>query len=135
MTPALGRTDIEQFRTIVPAVTPDLLGLAGIRGGIVPVFGLSSILGYGADPGAPRWMILCGSEEPIALAFSDFEGYLRLPRSALHADENVRATGEHLKYVTQVATTPDGVRAVICIPLIMATIRNRISQHRPTKES
>jgi purine-binding chemotaxis protein CheW len=119
----------------VPSVTPDLLGLAGIRGGIVPVFGLSSILGYGPDPGTPRWMILCGSEEPIALAFAEFEGYLRLPASALHADENFRATHEHVKYVNQVARTPDGVRAVISIPLIMATIRNRISQHRPTKET
>jgi len=119
----------------VPAVTPDLLGLAGIRGGIVPVFGLSSILGYGPDSGSPRWMILCGSEEPIALAFAEFEGYLRLPASALHADENFRATHEHVKYVNQVASTPDGVRAVISIPLIMATIRNRISQHRPTKEN
>ena len=119
----------------VPAVTPDFLGLAGIRGGIVPVFGLSSILGYGSDSRAPRWMMICGSEQPIALAFSDFEGYLRLPASALHADENFRATREHMKYVNQVASTPDGVRAVISMPLIMATIRNRISQHRPTKES
>ena len=118
----------------VPAVTPDLLGLAGIRGGIVPVFGLSSILGYGANPGSPRWMILCGSEEPIALAFSEFEGYLRLPSSALHADENFSATSEKTKYLDQVARTPEGVRAVISIALILATIRNRISQHRPTKE-
>jgi chemotaxis signal transduction protein len=118
----------------VPAVTPDLLGLAGIRGGIVPVFGLSSILGYGPDPGSPRWMILCGSEEPIALAFSDFEGYLRLPTSALHADENFRATRKHMKYVSQIANTPDGACAVISIPLIMAGIRNQIGQHRPTKE-
>ena len=119
----------------VPAVTPDFLGLAGIRGGIVPVFGLSSILGYGSDSRAPRWMMICGSEQPIALAFSDFEGYLRLPASALHADENFGTAREHVKYVNQVASTPDGVRAVISIPLIMATIRNRISQHRPTKES
>jgi purine-binding chemotaxis protein CheW len=116
----------------VPSVTPDLLGLAGIRGGIVPVFGLSSILGYGPDPGSPRWMILCGFEEPIALAFSEFEGYLRLPTSALHEDENFCATREHVKYVNQVASTPAGARAVINIALIMATIRNRISQHRPT---
>jgi len=119
----------------VPAVTPDLLGLAGIHGGIVPVFGLSSILGYVPDPGSPRWIILCGSEEPIALAFSDFEGYLRLPTSALTADENFCGTREHVKYVNQVVSTPDGVRAVISMPLIMATIRNRISQHRPTQES
>jgi chemotaxis signal transduction protein len=112
-----------------------LLGLAGIHGGIIPVFGLSSILGYAPDPGSPRWMILCSSEEPFALAFSDFEGYLRLPTSALHSDENFRATREQVKYVNQIASTPDGVRAVIDIQLIMATIRNRISQHRPTKES
>ena len=119
----------------VPSVTPDLLGLAGIHGGIVPVFGLSSILGYGPDPGSPRWMILCGAEEPIALAFSDFEGYLRLPASALLADDNVSAPRDHVKYVSQVASTPNGARAVISMALIMATIRNRISQHRPTKES
>jgi hypothetical protein len=80
-------------------------------------------------------MVLCGSEEPIALAFSEFEGYLRLPRSALHADENLRTNGEHVKYVNQVVRTPDGVRAVISIPLITAAIRTRISQHRPTQES
>ena len=119
----------------VPAVTPDLLGLAGIHGGIVPVFGLASVLGYGPDSGSPRWMIVCGTGEPIALAFSDLEGYLQLPTSALTADENFRATGEHVKYVDQVASTPDGVRAVISIPLIVAAIRNRISQNRPTKES
>ena len=129
-------TEIVAGRSVisVPAVTPGLLGLAGIRGGIVPVFGLSSILGYGSDPESPRWMILCGAEEPIALAFSDFEGHLRLPTSALHADENFSATSENAKYVTQVARTPDGVRAVISVALILATIRNRISQYRPTKE-
>ena len=115
----------------VPAVTPDLLGLAGIRGGVVPVFGLASILGYGQAPGSPRWMILCGAEEPIALAFSDFEGYLRLPKSSLHADENLRATRP---YVNQVASTEAGARAVIGIPLIVATIRNRIGHHRLAKE-
>lgn len=118
----------------VPSVTPDLLGLTGIHGCIVPVFGLSSILGYDPDPDSPRWMILCGAEEPIALAFSDSEGYLRVPSCALHADENFSAPRQHMKYVNQVASTPDGARAVISMSLIMATIRNRISQNRPKKE-
>ena len=115
----------------VPTVTLDLLGLAGIRGDVVSVFGLASILGYGQAPGSPRWMILCGAEEPIALAFSDFEGYLRLPKSSLHADENLRTTRQ---YVNQVASTEDGARAVISIPLVVATIRNRTGHNRPAKE-
>jgi chemotaxis signal transduction protein len=119
----------------VPAVTPDLLGLVGMHGGIVPVFDLSSILGHGPNPGAPDWMILCGTKEPIAFAFSHFEGYLQLPRSALHADENFRAQNEEVKYVSQIANAPDGTRAVISMPLVMASIHNRISQPRPTKES
>jgi purine-binding chemotaxis protein CheW len=115
----------------VPAVTLDLLGLAGIRGGVVSVFGLASILGYGQAPGSPRWMILCGAEEPIALAFSDFEGYLRLPKSSLHADESLRTTRQ---YVDQVASTEAGARAVISIPLVVATIRNRTRHNRLAKE-
>jgi chemotaxis signal transduction protein len=115
----------------IPAVTLDLLGLAGIHGGVVSVFGLASILGYGAAPGSPRWMILCGVADPIALAFSDFEGYVRLPTSSLHADETLRAPRH---YVNQIARTEAGPRAIISIPLIVATIRNRVGHHRSTQE-
>ena len=115
----------------VPNATPDLLGLAGIRGGVVPVFALASILGYRQASGSPRWMILCGSDEPIALAFSDFEGYVGLPKSALHADETLRATRQH---VSETASTEAGARAVINIPLVVATIRDRIGHHRLPKE-
>jgi len=110
----------------VPSATPDLLGLAGIRGGVVPVFGLASILGYGQLPESPGWMVICGVEEPIALAFSDFEGYLRLPKSSLYADDNLRATRQYLQ---EVASTDAGVRAVISLPLVVATIRNRIDDN------
>ncbi len=115
----------------IPAAAPDLLGLAGIRGGVVPVFGLASILGYGQAPGAPRWLLLCGAEDPIALGFADFEGYLRVPKSALHADENVRRARH---YLTEVASMDTGARAVIGIPLVVATIRNRSGRNRPAKE-
>jgi hypothetical protein len=76
-------------------------------------------------------MILCGADESIALAFSDFEGYLRIPKSCLYADENLRATRQ---YVSQAASTNAVLRSVISIPLILANIRNRIGHHRPTKE-
>jgi purine-binding chemotaxis protein CheW len=94
----------------VPAAAIDLLGLAGIRGDIVPVFGLASILGYSQPLESPRWMILCGADEYIALAFSDFEGYLRIPKSSLHADENLGATRQ---YVSEAASTNAVARSVI----------------------
>ena len=115
----------------VPAVTLDLLGLAGIRGRVVPVFGLSSILGYPPAPGTTPWMILCGAEEPIALAFSEFEGYVRLPKSSFHADESV---GAARNYVNQIVSTEAGVRAVIGIQLVVGAIRNRIGRNWPAKE-
>lgn len=108
----------------VPAAALHFLGLAGISGGLVPVFGLASILGYpeAADP--PPWMVLCGGAEPLALAFTDFEGYLRLPKAALVPDESGK----------ELARTDAGVRGVISIPFVVATIRNRTGQRAPAKE-
>jgi purine-binding chemotaxis protein CheW len=106
----------------VPSPRHDLLGVAGIRGNIVPVFDLASLLGYPQVPNATRWMVLCALDEPIALAFSDFEGYLRLPASALHVDEKPRTAQQHPQ---EIARTDSGVRPVISIPLIVATIRHQ----------
>ena len=94
----------------LPADTLHLLGLVGLRGDVVPVFGLASILGYGQAAAAEEWLLICGAGDPIALAFSDFEGHVRLPRSSLQAD---------------VATTAAGARPVIKLPLIVATLRSQ----------
>ncbi len=113
----------------VPAVTRDLLGVAGIRGGVVAVFGLASILGYAPSSGAPRWLLLCGAEAPIALAFSEFEGHLRLPKSALHADLTHRAPRH---FAAEVASTGSGARPVLDLPLVLARIRNHGSPDNRT---
>jgi len=73
-----GRTPVP-----LPAAAPGLLGLAGIRGALWPVFDLAVLLG---EPPAqdPRWLLLCGAGAPVALAFSLFEGHLRLARSVVN---------------------------------------------------
>lgn len=126
-------TGIVAMRPIVPVPTaaPGLLGLAGIRGEIVPVFGLSSILGHAEPADAPSWMVLCGTNEPIALAFSEAESYLRLPKAALHAARDPQTSHE---YVNEIVTTATGVRAVIGIPRVVAAIRKRSGPPRPAKE-
>lgn len=119
-------------RTVVPVPSraPGLLGLAGIRGNVVPVFGLSSILGYTQASDEPRWLILCGENDPVALAFPGFDGFLRLAKSSLHADASLRAARPH---VHEIASTETGARAVIDVPIVAAALRSRTG-HPPAKE-
>lgn len=111
-------------RTVIPVRTANnnLLGLVGIRGEIVPAFGLASLLGHAEPLEGCRWMVICGSEAPIALCFSEFEHYVRLPASSMHSD-----AGEvgPLAFSRELARTSAGVRPVIALSSLLATIRNR----------
>lgn len=109
----------------VPGGTPALLGSAGIRGGIVPVFALAVLLGYEQAADVPSWAVLCGPDEPIALAFPELEGYSRLPHSCIHQDNNLRHASHH---VSEVAEIEAECHPIISIPLVVATIRNRTAQ-------
>jgi purine-binding chemotaxis protein CheW len=117
----------------VPATAPALVGLVGIRGDVVPVFGLSTLLGYhaDADPGAASWLVLCAADEPMALAVSTVDGHLRLPRSAIHAAGGGRDVHAH---VDEIAVTDAGARPVIAVSRIVAAIRQRSGRSRPQEE-
>jgi purine-binding chemotaxis protein CheW len=105
---------------LVPASGKHLLGLAGIRGSIVPVFGLSSLFGYPQAVDAARWIVLCASDEPIALGFPDFEGHRRLPSSSIINDESARSARE---YSPETARMDTGHRPVVDIARVVASIR------------
>ena len=114
-----------------PTAIPELLGVAGVRGTLIPVYSLAGLLGYGAETGQVPWLVLCGTEEPFALAFGDFEGYLRMPRTQLHQAEQKDVTRTH---VTHVARATDMVRAVVSIPLLRETIQERCRKNGVPKE-
>jgi chemotaxis signal transduction protein len=68
----------------LPGARAGLLGLAGVRGRLVPVYSLASLLGYSSDAlDETRWLAVVGSNEPIALAFAQFDGHRQPPRSDL----------------------------------------------------
>lgn len=115
----------------LPAALSGLLGVAGIRGAIVPVYSIAALLGYRDDPTHVRWLALCGIEEPIAFAFSGFEGYTRVLQSQLHPAEKNDAART---FVTHVARTEQMVRAVVSIPLFRQAIQERCSQTSVPKE-
>jgi purine-binding chemotaxis protein CheW len=76
-------TGLLSTRKIVPlpSRTPGLIGLAGVRGSVVPVYSLARILGYEVSDPSTRWLALSGHPESVALAFDELEGFLRVERS------------------------------------------------------
>lgn len=116
----------------VPSPIPELLGLAGVRGVLVPVYSLQGLLGLAALSDEPDWLALCGREEPFALAFSGFEGYLRIPKSQLHPVERKDAMRMHIR---QVVRAQGALRAVVSVPLIGEAIQGRCRTNGVRKES
>jgi purine-binding chemotaxis protein CheW len=125
-------TRVVAKRTIVPvpAAAPHLIGLLGLDGEVVPVFGLASLLGYDHEGEAPPWLVVCGPRDPVALGFSELEAHLRLARSALRADDAARS---HTA-IDEVAVTASGVRPVIAVPRLIRTIRDRLDHRRSNEE-
>jgi len=87
--------------TWLPSPAPELLGMAGIRGTVLPVYDLGMLLGC-PRAAAPRWLVVVAAT-PVALAFEAFDGYL-----------SVRAEGIERQLQT-----------VIDLPSVIEKIRNR----------
>ncbi|HEX3849359.1 MAG TPA: chemotaxis protein CheW [Polyangiaceae bacterium] len=69
-----------------PSALPALLGMAGFRGVLTPVYDLGRLLGYPAEP-SPKWLVIARSAAPVAFAFAAFEAHLRVALDRLSAPE------------------------------------------------
>lgn len=115
----------------IPSTAPGLIGIAGIRGDIVPVFSLSTLLGHGDDPEPPAWTILARADQLIGLAFAELEAYLLLPSSAVRRDETHRGSS---KYVRSLVGTGADLRPVIDLPLVLNDILKPHAPRPPESE-
>jgi len=66
---------VDRRITGIPGSEAALLGVAGFRGSIVPVYSLAKLVGQ-TPALAPRWLVIAAAA-PVALAFDLFEGHLR----------------------------------------------------------
>ncbi len=101
--------------TQLPGPLPELLGIAGFRGMIAPVYDLRALLGHPGG-GAPRWLVLAAAM-PVALAFDALDGHLRVPREAIvaNADPGVRSE----------VVSCEVVRPIVDIPSLLETLARR----------
>jgi chemotaxis signal transduction protein len=112
----------------LPGAPSHLLGLAGLRGRLLPVFSLALLLGYPREADEP-WLLVVGREEPMGLAFARFDGLALLPREAARRGES--AAGGHVR--GHVRT--DAVwRGVIDLAAVREEIRRRAGSTEPAKE-
>ena len=110
----------ERLRVVTPLPTEraELLGLCGVRGQLVPVFDLAVLLGAPAADLA-RWLILCGDEDPIGLAVSDFEGHA----AAVAGD--FLAAREGRRHVTQQVRLLGTLRGLVDVPAVVQDVYMR----------
>jgi chemotaxis signal transduction protein len=115
--------------TPVPGRTVALLGIAGFRGNIIPVYDLSLLLGHPRAE-APRWLVTALSG-PFSLAFEVFECHLRTsPGAILPRDGNDAAR----YWVPAFIDAQDQVRGVVHLPSILNAISNNAHEAMSTEE-
>nr|BFE56992.1 hypothetical protein GCM10020063_015180 [Dactylosporangium thailandense] len=113
--------------TRLPGPLGALLGVAGFRGAIVPVYDLAAVLGTGgtaagsADGGTgPRWLVLAAGQPAVALAFTELDGHLRIPSDGLV--EEADGHGPH-GCLRGIVPLPDGARPIVDVPAVRAAVR------------
>ena len=112
--------------TPLPGSPPDLLGVAGLRGHLVPVYDLARVLDPGrASASSGRWMVLAAGTPSFAVVVDRVDGHLRVPRDAIAEP----AAGAHTATGPVVHTT-DGPLPVIDL----TAVRHRITIRVPVEE-
>jgi chemotaxis signal transduction protein len=71
----------EKKVTPIPGADEYLLGIAGFRGVVTPVYDLKRVLGR-RSAAVPRWLVVAAAAR-VALAFDGFEGQLRIAPAAI----------------------------------------------------
>ena len=71
--------------TPVPGAAAGMLGIAGFRGSILPVYDLRSFLDLSTSE-APRWLVIAAAA-PVAFSFEAFEEQIRVPAASIKCEQ------------------------------------------------
>ena len=77
----------------VPSRVPEMLGLTGVRGIVVPVFSLAELLGFNSQREQAHWLVFCGERQnPVALAFETMERMFEVSSTEIIAHQEAHST-------------------------------------------
>lgn len=110
--------------TPLPGPLPALLGVAGFSGAITPVYDLAALLGH-PIPDRPRWLVQAVGTPPLALAFHGLDGHVRVPTSAIVAEEHAGSG-----CVRGMVPLADGTRPIVDVTAARAVVHRLAGHHR-----
>lgn len=117
---------IGRDQPVVPVASriSELMGIAGMRGALVPVFSLAALLGL------PRtdewsWLAIIQGESPMALAFDALESRMEIRRTSLYEDASPAR-----RHIRQLAQIGNQVCPVIDVPSLTEGIRKAADPSR-----
>lgn len=110
--------------TPVPGGAHALLGIAGFRGVIAPVYDLQVLLGYPAAEAA-RWLVMAARER-AAFAFTTQEGQLRVSPEMIVSEQSGRPSRRHVRKFVRVA---GGLHPIIDLSSVLEAVRRQVPEN------
>ena len=114
--------------TPLPGPLGALLGVAGFSGAIVPVYDLAALLGHPL-PDRPRWLVLAAGTPPLALAFHELDGHVRVPADTIVTEAGGSGPQGCLSGMVPLA---GGTRPIVDLPATRALV-HALSGHSESK--
>lgn len=108
----------------VPSRHPALRGLAGVRGTIVGVYELATLVGEPSGTIVRGWIVTCAADRTVAFAFEDLVAYARARSDEIHTTSG--PNGAHRRVVR----LADVECALLDVDGLLATM-NRTAESGP----
>ncbi len=134
--PLEGLAAVERLPTTVPmpstAGADAFTGLAGVRGGVLPVWSLAALVGLPPAARAPAWVATLRGRKRVGLAFDHLWGHHQLPAAALRPP----APGaDRAGLVESQAVVDGGLHDLLRVDRLVALIRTHVAaSRRPRQE-
>ena len=113
--------------TPLPGPEPALLGVAGFGGAIVPVYDLAALLGHPV-PERPRWLVPAVGAPPLALAFHELDGHVRVPAAAIVAESGGHGPAHDV--LRGMVPLPGGTRPIVDLAAARALVHQLTGRHQ-----
>lgn len=116
----------------LPTRVSELIGIVGLRGGLVPIYQLAGLLGHEDRTGqALPWLILVGAPDPVGLMFDVFEGHVRA-----RGDQLMASAGDGRAIPTfHLRRAGEPPRPVVEVAAVIEAIERRARGDRANKEA